>query len=68
MQISLPNKISQRLIEIAQELDTTPERICEAVLTRFIAQRGSLIRGRREVVIEWPPKEKYGIIPKMEVQ
>ncbi len=64
MQLALPDDVSQKLERIAQELETTPERICEVILTRFITHRGSLIEGRREVVIEWPPREKYGIIPK----
>ncbi|MFX0117326.1 MAG: hypothetical protein ACFFB3_22455 [Candidatus Hodarchaeota archaeon] len=67
MQLSLPDDVSQKLAQIAQELKTTPERICELILTKFISHRGSLIEGRREVVIEWPPREKYRIIPKTEV-
>ncbi|MFW9915304.1 MAG: CtsR family transcriptional regulator [Candidatus Thorarchaeota archaeon] len=64
MQLTLPDDISQKLEQIAQKLETTPERICEVILTRFVTHRGSLIEGRREIVIEWPPREKYGIIPK----
>jgi transcriptional regulator CtsR len=68
LQLSLPDEVSQKLTQIAQELETTPERICEVILTRFISHRGSLIEGRREVVIEWPPREKYRIISKTEVR
>ncbi len=68
MKLNLSSEITEKIQEMAKRVETTPERVCEVILEKFFSHRGSLIPGRREVVIEWPPREKYTIFPKIEVQ
>ena len=67
MKLELPSEIIEKIESTAKSIETTPERICEILLMKFFGHRGSMISGKREVVIEWPPREKYTIFPRNEV-